>query len=1141
VVNLSLGEEFGLADTPESQAADALAQLGTVVVAAAGNVGDIHFVSGMPGASPWSISVAASAYKLDEEEGFTPDLMASFSSRGPATFGNHFLAKPDLTGPGIDVVSANAFAFNPNQIAGARRGTSMATPHVAGVAALLRQQYPDWSVPELKAALMNTATHPVYRFAGISLPLMAPAQAGAGRIDPQDALESPSLAFDADHPERVSITFNTTEVLDTALEERTLRIWNRGDAPESYALRFVFRTFINGVTLRLSATQTAPVLPGESVDIGLRLDALASIMRNTRDAAARDGVNGLTRQWLNELSGNLVITPFSGAPPLHVPFYGVLRPVSAMSATTAGVDFSEAPDALIELTGEQLGPGTEDYSFEFVSLVTPLELLGFYPAVPENRSPARLKYIGVNSDYLARLEAPEGAPESARAFFGIAVHENWDTLNRYRYTIHLDMDQDGQADFGLYSSSNPLTNGSVSRLSDVHLVRLTDFEGQDFIAGYMNVRPPDILHTAPFFSNVLVMPLTLASVGWQAGRSFDFWVTAGRRGAPADELDVSEAFTWNPAEPGILFPQLDPDAVPQSDLNGVGIPVAFDAGAYARYGSLGVLLLHHHNAGGEKDQWLPAITSGDTDGDGILDAEEGAEDTDGDGLPNLLDIDSDGDGLSDRDEGNGDPDADGLPNFLDTDSDGDTLADRVENAAGTNPYNPDSDGDGRDDNIEGLSDFDGDGLLNALDPDSDEDGLYDLFEADGDVDGDGAENYLDRDADGDSLEDGEEGISDPDEDGLPNYLDTDSDGDGLEDGLEANAGTDPYASDSDTDGRPDGVEGLEDTDGDGIVDALDADSDDDRLEDAVEADGDADGDGIDNFRDPDSDGDTIPDGDEGLGDLDGDGVPNYLDTDSDGDGLEDRIEVEGGTDWTLYDTDRDGRSDGVEGLEDPDGDGVRNALDLDSDGDGLLDALEADGDADGDGSENFLDTDSDGDGISDTIEGLEDVDGDGVPNYLDLDSDGDTLLDRDEVTQYNTNPTRTDTDSDARRDDVELEMGTDPTTPDLPDPPQQVVATDGTYSGYVLIRWEPGLGNLDWRIWRASIDAPEAAAPITGWLTSLRYQDSTAAQAVYIPGSGCVGPTSEVTRYVYFVEARNGIGQSGRSGGDEGHRGRSTN
>ncbi|MGI6394366.1 MAG: hypothetical protein ACOX2F_06510 [bacterium] len=96
---------------------------------------------------------------------------------------------------------------------------------------------------------------------------------------------------------------------------------------------------------------------------------------------------------------------------------------------------------------------------------------------------------------------------------------------------------------------------------------------------------------------------------------------------------------------------------------------------------------------------------GDADGDGILNSTECPEcpcrDTDGDGMPDYLDIDSDGDTIPDSTECPAQPcrdtDGDGIPDYLDRDSDNDGLLDKKEKELGTDPYNKDTDGDGSDD------------------------------------------------------------------------------------------------------------------------------------------------------------------------------------------------------------------------------------------------------------------------------------------------------------------------------------------------------------------------------------------------------------------------------------------------------------
>ena len=150
VVNLSIGEP---AVAPERdivvQALDNAAAAGVVPVVAAGNDYQVAGLGsiGSPANTPAAITVAASTGGSWFAK---PDVMADFSSAGPAPIS--LLPKPDVTAPGVEVVSSV-----PPDVWEAWDGTSMATPEVAGAAALLLQSHPSWTVQEVKSALVSTA------------------------------------------------------------------------------------------------------------------------------------------------------------------------------------------------------------------------------------------------------------------------------------------------------------------------------------------------------------------------------------------------------------------------------------------------------------------------------------------------------------------------------------------------------------------------------------------------------------------------------------------------------------------------------------------------------------------------------------------------------------------------------------------------------------------------------------------------------------------------------------------------------------------------------------------------------------------------------------------------------------------------
>ena len=153
VINLSLGEpEVEPSRDAVALALDAAAAAGVVPVVAAGNQGDSlgDGSVGSPASSRRAITVGAVAV-----EGGALPALASFSSAGPTPLS--YRLKPDVVAPGVTILSSSPAATW--ELAS---GTSMAAPHVAGAAALLRRRHPEWTVDQLRSALVTTAA-PVRR------------------------------------------------------------------------------------------------------------------------------------------------------------------------------------------------------------------------------------------------------------------------------------------------------------------------------------------------------------------------------------------------------------------------------------------------------------------------------------------------------------------------------------------------------------------------------------------------------------------------------------------------------------------------------------------------------------------------------------------------------------------------------------------------------------------------------------------------------------------------------------------------------------------------------------------------------------------------------------------------------------------
>ncbi|TDC33545.1 S8 family serine peptidase [Kribbella albertanoniae] len=126
--------------------------------------------------------------------------MAAFSSRGPlvdSARSTGDLLKPDVTAPGVQILAGNtptAFVGAPGQLFQAIAGTSMSSPHVAGIGALLRDRHPGWTPDMMQSALMTSARQDVWKEDG-STPA-DPFDFGAGHIVPNSAAD-PGLVYPA--------------------------------------------------------------------------------------------------------------------------------------------------------------------------------------------------------------------------------------------------------------------------------------------------------------------------------------------------------------------------------------------------------------------------------------------------------------------------------------------------------------------------------------------------------------------------------------------------------------------------------------------------------------------------------------------------------------------------------------------------------------------------------------------------------------------------------------------------------------------------------------------------------------------------------------------------------------------------------
>ena len=253
VANLSLGGPGNPGD-PTSQALDNATAAGMLSVVAAGNSGPNYQTVGSPGVARTALTVGATDKSWQ---------MSYFSSRGYVTDGEQLVMKPEVVAPGVDIrstVPTTGLLGDPSGYK-ALNGTSMATPHVAGSAALLLQ----WNGTQTPAELKN-------RLASTARPIDGDVfMRGVGGIDLVAAFGVRSF------PTTTHVPFGIVDQSSGIIvREQTLTLRNTGSIAETLTLA-MDAPLPPGATLEI-VPSSATLAPGTSVNITLRLHVDAAVV-----------------------------------------------------------------------------------------------------------------------------------------------------------------------------------------------------------------------------------------------------------------------------------------------------------------------------------------------------------------------------------------------------------------------------------------------------------------------------------------------------------------------------------------------------------------------------------------------------------------------------------------------------------------------------------------------------------------------------------------------------------------------------------------------------------------------------------------------------------------------------------------------
>jgi subtilisin family serine protease len=552
------------------------------------------------------------------------DKVYSASSRG--THGNGNL-KPDVTGVAVQVFSTDVGTGSDGK---SLSGTSMATPMIAGISALVRQKHPDWTPEEVKADLMNTADKDIFTGDNHTGDKYAPNRDGAGRVDVPPALDNQVLAYVVNDPGAVSVSFGPVAVTGPTTITKTVKVVNKGVTSAAFDISYLPATQIPGVSYSVKSKAGNPadnkIVLGPrgttTFDVTLNIPD-PSALTKTIDPTVDTEQAGVPRQFIADASGRIVLDATdSQRPSLRVPVYSAPRPASAMTQAGAVVlPPGSVVNADLALTGRGVGQGdgteaidsiVSGYALEATSPQLPnctAALTEGCVAFPDERS-TDVKYLGATTD-LPQVAAGGGNQfDDGFLYLAVSSYGPWRTPAGFSdFEVFVDTNGDGDPDVDVFTTRFPDTDVFGVQAADLHhptAPPLEDANGNNF--WFLNTLDGSF-DTDIFDSDSEVLPVPVSALGiTSANRRIKYGLAtfSPYHNEPVDLVGLTPAgepqLTIDVTRPAIIAGDGASAGVMFSDQPGLALNVRKDVATYRADGTKGLLLIHHHNNTGLRSQ-----------------------------------------------------------------------------------------------------------------------------------------------------------------------------------------------------------------------------------------------------------------------------------------------------------------------------------------------------------------------------------------------------------------------------------------------------------------------------------------------------------------------------------------------------------
>lgn len=484
------------------------------------------------------IQLSAAGIGAGRAESGSLDYSNTSTSRGD--HGSSGFTKPDVAAPGTSIASAGVGSGNGIQT---MTGTSMATPHTSGVAALVWQKHKNYSPQNVKAAIMNTAVHDVKNANGATESVE---RVGSGRIDVVRAVNQDVLVYNADRPDLVSESFGVTESKPTdGVQKYTRKITvdNTGNAAHQYQVSFKGSTQIPGASFSFAPSVSVGAGGKSTITVTATVDPKA--MTKTQDPAQAKQQLGVARQYIASLSGRLVLS--ENGQDLRVPLQIAPKPVSDMKVDGNALEFQSptATSMQATLSGTALNQGG------YASALGAFQLDSSSDRIKSSSLPAP-SVQGVDLQYVG------SAVQNGKLALGVSTWGNLvGVLPSSEFEVYLDTDGNGRADY--IALTNRATGLDYPLVGVVRMVNGQPQRDAQGNLAYLDQQPLNgswgDTDTNTMDTNAMVLPIDLKALGLDP-QSKDLKITyqvATFSFAATDAVDSTDPVTIEPNQQKVSF------------------------------------------------------------------------------------------------------------------------------------------------------------------------------------------------------------------------------------------------------------------------------------------------------------------------------------------------------------------------------------------------------------------------------------------------------------------------------------------------------------------------------------------------------------------------------------------------------------